>query len=110
MEVWLESGDHDSVAEALDRMHARLVSERSTALARATEALLRARLLLARGENDDAAAAAERALGELGDRAPWWRAKTIRVLERAGTASPDLLEEARTIETRLGIPRKPIAP
>jgi class 3 adenylate cyclase/tetratricopeptide (TPR) repeat protein len=110
VEVWLESGDHDSVAHALDRMRARLVSERSTALARATEALLRARLLLARGENGDAAGAAENALRELGENAPWLRAKTIRVLERAGAASSDLIEEARTIEVRLGITSAPVAP
>jgi tetratricopeptide (TPR) repeat protein len=108
VDVWLESGDSESVALVLDRMRARLDSDRSTALARATEALLRARLLLARGENGEAAGAAERALEELGDHAPWLRAKAIRVLERAGTASPDLLEEARAIETRLGIPGRPI--
>jgi tetratricopeptide (TPR) repeat protein len=108
VDVWLESGDSESVALVLDRMRARLDSDRSTALARATEALLRARLLLARGENGEAAGAAERALEELGDHAPWLRAKAIRVLERAGTASQDLLEEARAIETRLGIPGRPI--
>jgi tetratricopeptide (TPR) repeat protein len=108
--VWLDSGNHEAVALALDRMRARLDRDRSTALARATEALLRARLLLARGESLDAAGAAERSLVLLGDRAPWWRAKAIRALERAGAASPDTIEEARAIEARLGIPSPPVAP
>ncbi|MGZ8740846.1 MAG: hypothetical protein ACXWZ8_09665, partial [Gaiellaceae bacterium] len=74
------------------------------------EALLRARLLLAGGKDGDAVGAGERALEELGVNAPWLRAKTIRVLERAGAASADLLEEARTIETQLGITSAPVAP
>jgi class 3 adenylate cyclase/tetratricopeptide (TPR) repeat protein len=110
VDVWLESGDEDSVLLVLDRMRARLASERSTALARATEALLRARLLLARGENGDSARAGERALEELGDNAPWLRAKAIRGLEQAGAASEELLEEARTIEASLGIPSIAVAP
>jgi class 3 adenylate cyclase/tetratricopeptide (TPR) repeat protein len=109
-EVWLGAGEHEAATLALDRMRARLVSQRSSALARATEALLRARLLLARGDDLAAAGAADRALAELGDRAPWWRAKAIRVLEQAGAASPDQLEEARTIEASLGIPSAPVAP
>jgi hypothetical protein len=110
VDVWLESGDDDSVELVLDRMRARLASERSTALARATEALLRARLLLARGENGDAARAAARALEELGDNAPWLRSKAIRGLQRAGAASEELLEEARTIEASLGTPSIAVAP
>lgn len=110
VDVWLDSGDNDSVALVLDRMRARLDSERSTALARATEALLRARLLLARGENGDAARAAERALEELRDNAPWLRAKAIRVLHQAGGASEELVEEARTIEASLSIPSIAVAP
>jgi class 3 adenylate cyclase/tetratricopeptide (TPR) repeat protein len=110
VDVWLDSGNHDAVMLALDRMRARLDRGRASSLARATEALLRARLLLARGENPDAAGAAERALAALGDRAPWWRAKAIRALEQAGAASADSLEEARTIEAWLGIPIAPVAP
>ena len=91
-------------------MRARLVSEHSTALGRATEALLRARLLLARGENGDAARAAERALEELGKNAPWLRAKAIRALQQAGAASEELHEEAQTIEASLGIPSIAVAP
>jgi tetratricopeptide (TPR) repeat protein len=110
VEVWLNYGEQDASALALERMRARLEGGRATSLASATESLLRARLLLSRGEDRDAEGAAERTLALLGDRAPWWRAKAIRVLEQAGAASTDLLETARTIEARLGIASEPAAP
>jgi tetratricopeptide (TPR) repeat protein len=88
--------------QALDRMRARLDAGPSTALSRATEAILRGRLLLARGRMEPAAEAAEQALAEAVDRAPWWRAKAIRVLEQAGEADATLLQEAAAIEARLG--------
>ncbi|MDQ2967314.1 MAG: AAA family ATPase [Actinomycetota bacterium] len=109
VEVWLSSGDDGAAALALDRMRARLDRDGATALARSTEALLRARLMLTRAEDVEATAAAERALAELGDRAPWWRAKAIRVLEQAGAAGADLLEDARKIEASLGIPSAGVA-
>jgi hypothetical protein len=89
-------------------MRARLEVGRATGLARGVEALLRARLLLGRDEAQGAAAKANSALAVI--RAPWWRSKAIRVLEQAGGASADLVEEGRTIETRLGIPIEPAVP
>ncbi len=101
--TWVEAGELDGAEQALDRMLARFASATSTALSRATEALLRSNLMVARGRGDLAAAAAERALAETAGRAPWWRAKAIRSRERAGAASAGLLEEAAVIEARLGI-------
>ncbi|MDX6407853.1 MAG: hypothetical protein QOE13_924 [Gaiellaceae bacterium] len=101
---WLDGGQADGAEVALERMRASLDAHRPTPLARATEALLRARLLLFRGQLTDAVAEAERALVLLESRAPWWRAKAIRILEQGGAANARQLEEARTVEARLGIP------
>jgi tetratricopeptide (TPR) repeat protein len=106
--AWLDAGDYDGTQQALDRMRARLEVGRPTGLVRGVEALLRAKLLLARDDADGAAAQANGALAVI--RAPWWRAKAIRVLEQADVASAALLEEARAIEAQLGIPIKSAAP
>jgi hypothetical protein len=84
-------------------MRTRLAAGPSTVLSRSTEAILRSRLALARADVETAMAAAEEALAETAGRAPWWRAKAIRVLERAGAANAHLVDEARSIERRLGI-------
>ena len=101
VDAWLAAGELDAAAEALDRMAA---SHGSTSLARATEAILRARLLLGRDDAARAAAQAERALGLLADRAPWW---CLRALEALAAARPGD-ERARTgvqeISRRLGLP------
>jgi class 3 adenylate cyclase/tetratricopeptide (TPR) repeat protein len=102
VDAWLDAGELDGAEQALDRMRTRLARGDATHLALATEALLRARLLLARG-GVGAAAEAERALAETTGRAPWWRVKAIRVLEQAGGASTALVDEARSLESRLGI-------
>jgi tetratricopeptide (TPR) repeat protein len=100
--AWLEGGELDGTEQALDRMRASLERGAPSRLARATEALLRARLLLARGDAAASGTEARRALELLGDRgAPWWRAKAIRALERAGEASVELAGEAQAIEARL---------
>ena len=105
VEAWLGVADYDAAERALDRMSARLDRGHPSSLARATEELLRARLLLARGELPEAAAQAERTLARLGDGAPWWRAKAIRVLEQAGAGDASLAREARSIEEQLRIAR-----
>ena len=101
--AWLDAGELDAAQEALDRMRARLTRGRPTHLARAAEALLRARLLLARSEDSGAVAEAERALAETVASAPWWRARAIRILQQAGAADEPLVDEAKSIEARLGI-------
>src|SRR4051794_1294009 len=102
VETWLEAGGLDGAGQALDRMRVSLDKGTPSRLARATEALLRARLSLAHADPDGATAQALRALDLLGEAgAPWWRAKAIRVLETAGAAEPALLDEAKVIEERL---------
>jgi class 3 adenylate cyclase/tetratricopeptide (TPR) repeat protein len=101
--AWLDADELDAAQRALDRMRARLARGRTTHLAQATEALLRARLLLARSEEAGAVAEAKRVLAGTTASAPWWRAKAIRVLEQAGTAGGLLVDEAKAIEARLGI-------
>src|SRR5205823_4979896 len=96
---WLDAGDYEGAGLALDRMRARLGVREATGLARGVEALLRARLLLAREDVGGATVEANRAVAAL--RAPWWRAKAIRLLEQAGAASPSVVEEAERIEARL---------
>ena len=102
VETWLEARELDGAEEALDRMRASLDRGAPSRLSRATEALLRAKLLLARGDPGASAIEAKRALDLLGEGgAPWWRAKTIRALELAGAASPELSDEASRIEQAL---------
>ncbi|MGZ8692935.1 MAG: hypothetical protein ACXWZT_09405, partial [Gaiellaceae bacterium] len=103
VDKWLEAGELDGAQQALDRMRASLDRGHSAAVTRAAEAVLRARLLLARDEAEPAVSEAARALNLLAGRSPWWRVKAIRVLERAEAANASLLEEAARIESELGI-------
>jgi class 3 adenylate cyclase/tetratricopeptide (TPR) repeat protein len=100
---WLAVGELEGVEQALERMRTRLETAPSTSLARATEAILRGRLLLAQGRPEQAVAAAGHALTESAGRAPWWRAKAIRILDHAGAADGSLIDEATSIEMSLGI-------
>jgi hypothetical protein len=104
VEAWLEAADYEAAERALDRMKARLEHGAASRLARATESLLRARLLLALDRKDDAIVAGERTLAAIDAGAPWSRAKAIRILEEAGGVTAPLIEEARAIEAGLGIP------
>jgi class 3 adenylate cyclase len=100
VDSWLEAGELDGVEAALERMRASLRQSPSTKLARATEALLRARLLARRGAGDEALLAA-RAARDV--RAPWWRAQAARLVgELAG--DEEALREAERLETSLGLP------
>jgi class 3 adenylate cyclase len=105
VESWLGVGAHESAEIALDRMRARIGSEPSRRLGPAVESLLRARLRCAQGRHTDAAGEARHALDLLGDGAPWWRAKAIRVLQDAGAADERLLVLAASLESALGIAR-----
>jgi ATP/maltotriose-dependent transcriptional regulator MalT len=100
---WLAVGELEGVEQALERMRTRLETAPSTSLARATEAILRGRLLLAQGRPEQAVAAAGHALTESAGRAPWWRAKAIRILDHAGAADGSLIDEATSSEMSLGI-------
>jgi hypothetical protein len=103
VEAWLAAGEHDGAEEALDRMRSRLELSPTTRLASAVEALLRARLRSAQRRPRDAAAEARRTLDLLGEGAPWWRAKAIRVLEDAGAADDRLRALAASLESGLGV-------
>ncbi len=102
-DAWLRAGELEAVEEALARMRGSLSSRSSTVLSRATEAILRARLAFARADVGAAVAAATETVANTLGRAPWWRAKAIRLLEQAGGADPQLTAEAKAIESRLGI-------
>jgi hypothetical protein len=95
VESWLAAGDLEVARRALDRMRASLETLPTSQLARASEALLRARL-----EGSDEA---RRALVLLGENGPWWRAKAIRLLEAAGEADSEQVGLADRLEAQLGI-------
>ena len=98
--TWLAAGELATAGEALERMRRSLDAVPSSRFAAGVEALLRARLLRARGE--EAAAEAGQAVSLLAAQ-PWWRAKAIRVLEAAAGADAELLAEAERLERALGI-------
>jgi hypothetical protein len=92
--AWLEAGELEGAARAVERMRPFEEDERSAALGRGTVRLLRAQLAAAQG--GDAAPDAERALADFRvSRAPWWIAKALRLLGS---------DEAGEIERSLGIP------
>ncbi len=98
---WLEDGRLDAVRAALDAMAA---TPRLPSLGLGIERHLRSRLLAAEGHPPQSTAAAREALGAFRvSSAPWWMAKAIRHLERAGDASPEELTEAARIERELGL-------
>ena len=96
VESWLAAGDLDAARQALDRMRVSLETLPTSQLARAVEALLRARLESEPGE-------ARRALALLGENGPWWRVKAIRLLEAAGEADGGHVALAGELEAQLGI-------
>jgi tetratricopeptide (TPR) repeat protein len=95
VESWLGAGDPGGAGRALDRMRASLERRPPSRLTSAVGALLRARVEAAPEE-------ARRALALLGENAPWWRAKAIRVLEQMGDADAELIVLAGELETHLG--------
>jgi hypothetical protein len=95
VDSWLAAGEFDVARQALDRMRSSLETLPTSQLARAVEALLRARL--------EGAEEARRALALLGENGPWWRAKAIRLLEAAGEADATQVALADELEGRLGL-------
>ena len=72
-------------------------------LGRGSYELLRARFAVATDDPDTAALAGRQALEHFRIAgAPWWMAKAIRLLERAGAADYALVSEAFEIERQLG--------
>ena len=97
---WIEAGDLAGARMALDRLRAAVEGKRVSQLARASQALMWSRLLLADGDAAAAAAEAERALGT---RAPWWRVQALRALAATGAATAEQIAEASALERSLGI-------
>ena len=100
---WLADGRLDAVDEANRRMTASL--ERYPSLfGSAAVSLFQGRLALARNDLAGAARAGRAALEPLElVHGRWWRARTLRLLERAGAASAAELAEAAAIERELGV-------
>jgi hypothetical protein len=97
LDCWLRAGELEGAERALAAMGAGM-QDRGAELGRATEALLSAKLVAARG--GDPTTDAERALaGFRAVRAPWWIAKALRLLPAAEAAA-----EAAELERALGIP------
>lgn len=102
--AWLDAGELDGAEMALAAMtSARPGFMNPTSLGLGTYELLRGRLALARADSATAAEAGEGALERYRiSAAPWWMAKAIRLLERAGAADQSLTAEAEEIEKGLG--------
>jgi hypothetical protein len=100
---WIEVADIDGAARALSTMTAALPGfTRPTSFGLGTYELLRARLALARRDNVLAKEAGWAGLELFRvSSAPWWIAKAIRLLERAGSADHELVTEVEQIEARL---------
>jgi class 3 adenylate cyclase/tetratricopeptide (TPR) repeat protein len=107
VEGWLEEGNTQAVRRVLERVAAWHDHPMTEALGRGSEALLRARLLMAEGDTSGSAAAATEALGGFRKcRAPWWTYKALRALQDAGAASAEDVAEARAIEASLNLVRR----
>jgi hypothetical protein len=97
---WLDVGALAEARTALERLRVSVEGKHLSKLALASHALMWSWLLLAEGDATASAAEARRALETA---APWWRARALRALAKAGTASPEELAEAATLERSLGI-------
>jgi hypothetical protein len=100
---WIDSGEVEGAALAVDGMESAARSTRVSELGHGTYRLLRGRIALGNGHKSEAAKHAGAALDHfrLSD-APWWKAKAIRLLERAGAADHPLITEVEQIERALG--------
>ena len=96
-------GDLGAAERALEQMAGSHKSGNASGLGAAVESLLRARLLCAEGAMKRGIAAhAWTALeGFSKASAPWWISKAIRIIGRAGEATPSLRAEALRIERAL---------
>ncbi|MHB8512010.1 MAG: hypothetical protein ACYDCC_07480 [Actinomycetota bacterium] len=105
IERWISHGDLGVAERALERLASSHRSGSASGLGACIEALLRARLLNAEGALKRGVAAqawtALEGFSRIG--APWWIAKSIRVIGRAGEATPALRSEALRIERALGL-------
>jgi hypothetical protein len=102
---WLAAGREDAARRLLERIASWHDHPTTEALGRGSEAIMRARLLVAGGDRVAALAAARQALDEFRRcRAPWWVVRSLRMLDSLGEASREEIEEAVRIERALGLP------
>ncbi len=103
---WLDAGDVGAARAAFDVAEmAPARASSTTRLWRASFCLLAAKLAAAEGDADAGVVLARSALATAHDLpAPWWHARTFRLLERLGAASAEELEAASDLERRLGVP------
>lgn len=109
VEAWLAAGELDAVRGALERTDRALAAAPdASSLARGCATYLRTRLTVAQGSGGgDVERLARLALESFRHgSAPWWIAKSLRVLEAAGLASDDESAELRDIRQRLGLARR----
>jgi hypothetical protein len=104
LRAWLESGELEGAGRALDAMEQALprysnVSQNGLG----TYKLMRGRLALALGHRELTIEFASSALEHFrACKAPWWIAKSIRLLQSSGAADEQLVDEVEEIERRLG--------
>ena len=103
---WTEAGELSGASKALDALDSHALKPTVSSLGRGTYHLMRARVAASRGDHATAVTSATEALASfrISD-APWWKAKAICVLERAGAADQQLLGEVEQIEKHLGAVR-----
>jgi hypothetical protein len=102
--AWLEAGELEGAGRALARLSESLeeMGDESS-LGLGTHMLMLGRLALAQKQARQASDHALAALDHFRtSSAPWWIAKAIRLIERAGAASGAMLLEVEQIERRLG--------
>jgi hypothetical protein len=103
LEYWLTQGDLEPARDAIARLEAVHASGASR-LARATDAVMRARVLAAEGLVEKAAAEAMHAVEEARAlKAPWWQAKAIQLISSLDKATPELVNEMRALHAQLGV-------
>ena len=103
---WLDAGELGGAADAVDRLERAVVAEPTiSAFGRGSVLLLRARLLTAQNESLAVVSqAAREALAQFRQAAaPWWIARTLRVLAGVGDASTAEEEELTQISRSLGL-------
>jgi class 3 adenylate cyclase/tetratricopeptide (TPR) repeat protein len=104
--AWLERGEVANVRawlEAMSRFHRHPLTSN---LGRATHELIQARLELHEGEQMGSVESARRALAAFRrSHARWWVRKALNLLQSAGAATADEVEEAAAIGRSLGIVR-----
>ena len=95
---WLQAGRYEDVRSAIERIRAGFATLPTSDLIRGVVELLEAHLRLCDRSGDAVEPARSGLTLVRGMRATWWVRRALRLLERAGGATPDELAEAEAIE------------